>query len=248
MEAQPQLMSGYYCLEGGSEFQGAMSLPDLLAMSLAGGAEAPLGIIPAAAAPDNNHERAGQLGRRWFESLGAKAVQVVPLLDHASANDPDIADRLRRLAWIYMLGGFPGHLAAALVDSLSATAMREAWEYGAVIAGSSAGAMVMCSTVYDPQSQQLTAGLGLLRHSCFLPHHNRFGKRWADDLRRRLPDSMLIGVDEETGCIGPGPDGVWQVLGGGSVTLYLDAGVATYSAGSMFTLPHLVLRLGNSQT
>jgi cyanophycinase len=214
-----------------------MSLPDLCAMSLAGGPQASLGIIPAAAAPDHNDEHAGRLGRRWFESLGAQAVQIIPLLDRHSANDPEVADRLRRLAWVFMLGGFPGYLAATLAGSHSARAMGEAWQRGAVIAGSSAGAMVMCSLVFDLQSGDLIPGLGYLRDSCFLPHHNRFGKHWAEDLRRRLPNTLLIGVDEETGCIGPGADGRWEVLGRGSVTLYEDAQAATYSPGESFRLP-----------
>ena len=53
---------GYIVLEGGAEFGGLMSEPDLRALALAGGFDARLSIIPAAAAPDNNHQRAGQSG------------------------------------------------------------------------------------------------------------------------------------------------------------------------------------------
>lgn len=53
---------GYLVLEGGAEFGGRMAEPDRRALALAGGPEAPIVIIPTAAAPDHNHERAGQTG------------------------------------------------------------------------------------------------------------------------------------------------------------------------------------------
>ncbi len=44
---------GYLLLEGGAEFCGRMRDPDLRAIELAGGFDAPLRIIPTAAAPDD---------------------------------------------------------------------------------------------------------------------------------------------------------------------------------------------------
>ena len=65
---------GYILLAGGAEFRGQMITPDRQALKLAGGANARLSIIPAAAAPDNNHQRAGQNGVDWFQTLGAVNV------------------------------------------------------------------------------------------------------------------------------------------------------------------------------
>src|ERR1041384_2589008 len=93
---------GHLLLEGGAEFGGGMRDPDLKAIELAGGFEAPIRIIPTAAAPDNNHQRAGNNGIRWFQSLGAKDVVSVPLIDKASANDAEIAKSLREAKLIYM--------------------------------------------------------------------------------------------------------------------------------------------------
>ena len=55
-------MQGYLLLEGGAEFGGQMSEPDRRAIELAGGPSAQISIIPTAAAPDNNHQRAGRNG------------------------------------------------------------------------------------------------------------------------------------------------------------------------------------------
>jgi cyanophycinase len=83
-------MTGYLLLEGGAEFGGQMSEPDRRAMALAGGGDAPISIIPTAAAPDNNYRRAGNNGVNWFQSLGATNVAWLPLIDKASANDASI--------------------------------------------------------------------------------------------------------------------------------------------------------------
>ena len=87
---------GYLLLEGGAEFGGRMREPDLKAIELAGGFAAPVRIIPTAAAPDNNHQRAGNNGVRWFQSLGARDVGSLPLIDKTSANDDSVAKSLRK--------------------------------------------------------------------------------------------------------------------------------------------------------
>ena len=80
-------MTGYILLEGGAEFGGLMSEPDRRAITLAGGFNVPISIIPTAAAPDNNHRRAGNNGVNWFRSLGARRVKTLPLIDKTSANN-----------------------------------------------------------------------------------------------------------------------------------------------------------------
>src|SRR5512141_361331 len=110
---------GYLLLEGGAEFGGRMRDPDLHAIELAGGFDAPIRIIPTAAAPDNNDRRAGNNGIRWFQSLGAKDVTSLPLIDKASANDEKIASSLREAKLIYLLGGFTHYLGQTLKDSLA---------------------------------------------------------------------------------------------------------------------------------
>ena len=53
---------GFILLEGGAEFGGRMADADRQAIGLTGGFDSPIRIIPAAAAPDHNHQRAGQNG------------------------------------------------------------------------------------------------------------------------------------------------------------------------------------------
>lgn len=225
---------GYLLLEGGAEFGGRMRDPDLKAIEMAGGFEAPIRIIPTAAAPDNNHERAGNNGVRWFQSLGAKNVCSLPLIDKESANDESIAKSLREAKLIYMLGGFTGYLGETLKGSAAWQAVLEAYALGAVVAGSSAGAMVMCELYYDPSRAQVIEGLNLVLNALVLPHHNTFGKSWAPRLLE-LTGVTLIGIDEGTGMIDNGA-GTWSVYGAGDVTLYRNQELEIYEAGKAFSV------------
>jgi cyanophycinase len=225
---------GYLLLEGGAEFGGAMREPDLRAIELAGGFDAPIRILPTAAAPDNNHVRAGNNGVRWFRGLGARDVESLPLIDKASANDPQIVESLRAAKLVYLLGGFTHYLGQTLMDSQAWQAALEAYQNGAVIAGSSAGAMALCEYYYDPGRGKVERGLNLVPEACVLPHHNTFGKNWAGKLKALLPGVTLLGIDEHTGMLAE--DGEWRVLGGGEVTLYRGEKTETYDLEGTFKL------------
>ena len=225
---------GYLLLEGGAEFGGRMRDPDLKAIELAGGLEAPIRIIPTAAAPDHNDQRAGNNGIRWFQSLGAKDVGSLPVIDKASAHDENIAKSLRKAKLIYMLGGFTGYLGETLKGSLAWQAVLEAYATGAVVAGSSAGAMVMCEFYYDPSRGQVVEGLNLVPNSIVMPHYNTFGKSWASRLLE-VSQGTLIGIDERTGMLDDGA-GTWTVYGAGSVTLYRNQEVEIYVTGKSFSV------------
>ncbi|HXF86320.1 MAG TPA: Type 1 glutamine amidotransferase-like domain-containing protein [Anaerolineales bacterium] len=227
---------GHLLLEGGAEFGGQMREPDLRAIELAGGFDAPIRILPTAAAPDQNHQRAGNNGIRWFQSLGARNVASLPLIDRVSANDAGIAQSLREARLIYMLGGFPHYLGQTLKGSLAWESVLEAYQNGAVIGGSSAGAMVMCEFYYDPYEGKTSEGLNLLPNSLVLPHHNTFGRSWAPRLLEHLPGVTLIGIDEQTGMLNDGEYHTWTVYGGGAITMYRGANVETYEAGKTFSL------------
>jgi len=226
----------YLLLAGGAEFGGQMRDPDLRAIELAGGFDAPICIIPTAAAPDNNHQRAGNNGIRWFQSLGAKDVTTVPLLSRIRAEDQGIAQTIREAKLIYLLGGFPHYLGQTLKDSLVWGAALEAHQNGAVIAGSSAGAMVLCQFYHDPGTGRVQGGLNLISNSIVLPHHNTFGKSWAPKLLTKFPNVTLLGIDERTGMVNDGDNNRWNIYGAGVVTLYRRQAVETYAVGQKFSL------------
>ena len=227
---------GYILLEGGAEFGGRMSEPDRIALNLAGGLSVPVRILPTAAAPDQNHLRAGRNGANWFTSLGATDVQVSYVIDSASANDESIANELRSAKLIYLLGGFPGFTGRTLANSKAWEAMLEAYRNGAVIAGSSAGAMVLCEHYFDPYEGKNLRGLNLIPNACVIPHHGTGTHRWAGNLLRQLPGVTLIGIAEQTGMVDDGNLSAWTVSGRGEVTVYAGESVSRHARGEVFSL------------
>lgn len=227
---------GFLLLEGGAEFGGQMSEPDRAALHLAGGLHVPVRILPTAAAPDQNHRRAGANGANWFTSLGATDVEVAYVIDSTSANDDSIANELRSAKLIYILGGFPGFTGQTLANSKAWNAALEAYRNGAVIGGSSAGAMVLCEHYFDPYEGKLLKGLNLIRNACAIPHHNTKTHRWANDLLRQLPGVTLIGIAEQTGLVDDGNASAWTVSGRGEVTIYSGGSVQRHGRGETFSL------------
>jgi cyanophycinase len=211
---------GRILLQGGGEFGGRMVVSDREALRLAGGAVAAVRIIPTAAAPDGNHGRAGNNGVAWFGRLGCSDVRSVPLIDRRSADSSAVCEAIAGARLVVILGGFPGYLASTLKGTAALKAIVAVYRSGGVIAGSSAGAMVLFDTFFDPETNGPREGLGLLSGGCLIPHYDTVGRKWVPSLRKSLPGRVLVGVDEETGMIDDGTLQRWRVLGKGGVTLH----------------------------
>ena len=95
----------------------------------------------------------------------------------------------------------------------------------------------MCQYYFDPAQGRIVEGMGLVPNSCVLPHHNTFGKGWAQRLSQLLPAAVLLGIDERTGMLDDG-DGerktAWRVYGQGAVTIYRKGRPTVYMAGEEF--------------
>jgi cyanophycinase len=225
---------GILLLEGGSEFQGKMEEPDRKALALAGGENAKIVVIPTAAAPDNNSRRAGNTAVKWFRTLGAGNIFALPIIDKKSADDPKISAELNDANLIYILGGFPGYLHDTLKETRCLDALLRTYEKGAVLAGSSAGAMVLCEWYFDPAGKEVKKGIGLLKDTILVPHHDTFGRSWRPAYFDKISDIRCVGIDEQTGMMNQAGRHRWTVYGKGTVTLYSDTSIVTYGAGQTF--------------
>lgn len=225
---------GILLLEGGCEFQGKMEAPDRKALTLAGGQNAKVVVIPTAAAPDNNSERAGNIASEWFRTLGARNILALPIIDKESANDPDLSAELDRANLIYILGGFPGYLERTLNETRCLDALLRTYEKGAVLAGSSAGAMVLCEWYFDPTAKEIKKGFGILKDVILIPHHDTFGQSWHSLYFDESSDVRCIGIDEQTGMINQADRHQWTVYGKSGITLYLKTSIETYNTGQSF--------------
>ena len=228
---------GTLLLEGGCEFQGKMAEPDSKALALAGGKKARIVIIPTAAAPDDNADQAGNNALKWFRKLGAQNVISLPIIDKKTAHDKEFSSRLKQANLVYILGGFPGFLEHTLRQSRCLDAISSAYQAGALLAGSSAGAMVLCEWYFDPAVKQIKKGFGILKNVFLIPHHDTFGSAWRSLYLHKIPNVLCIGIDEQTGMINEKDHHRWTVYGKGGTTVYHKTSVDYYRSGQTFHLP-----------
>lgn len=146
-------MSGWLALIGGAEWRPGCSF-DRTLLDASAGAE--VLILPTAAAYEHP-ERAVETAERYFEGLGAKARGLM-VLSRGDAEQRDNVDAVRESRFLYLAGGSPMHLRSVLKDSALWDALVAAWHDGAVLAGSSAGAMVLCDPMVDPRGGPSPSG------------------------------------------------------------------------------------------
>ena len=135
---------------------------------------------------------------------------------------------------VYLTGGSPVHLLETLRESALMDAITGGLERGAVLAGSSAGAMAMGSWM---RFREWRPALGIADGVASLPHHERSDPNAVSrELRDHAPDdlSVVLGIDGRSGAIS-GPEG-WTVLGAGHVTVYRKDGWERLRSGDTFTI------------
>ena len=147
-------MSGTLALVGGGEFtEGCTFDAGLLAVS---GASEVL-VLPTGAAYEHPH-RSVEQAVSWFDRLGV-AARGLDVLGRPDALDPANVEAVAASRFTYLVGGSPMHLRSVLKDSPVWEALAAAWRQGGVLAGSSAGAMVLCDPMVDPRGGAFTLGL-----------------------------------------------------------------------------------------
>jgi cyanophycinase len=165
----------------------------------------------------------------WFRGFGLELAELA-VYTRAQAQDPALAKLAADLGFCYIVGGDPGLVAKVLRGSPVGEAIIRSWRRGAVLAGSSAGAMALCSETLVRQSfpghaqRRALPGLGVVPDAAVLPHHDTFGEKWYPSARAALPDTVLIGIDERTCALWEA--GTWRCLGAGGVTVYVPGSEA----------------------
>ena len=211
-------MSGPLALVGGMEWRDGCTF-DRELLEASGGDE--VLVLPTAAAYEHP-QRAVDTASAWFSTIGGK-VRGLMVLARPDAEDEANVEAVRSARFIYLGGGSPLHLRSVLKDTPLWSALVEAWDAGAVLAGSSAGAMVLCDPMVDPRGGAFTLGLGLVHGLTLIPHANT----WSHEKARRTfelapADCAVVGIDEQTALIRfPDGDGGWRAAGAGHVAAWL---------------------------
>jgi cyanophycinase len=132
--------------------------------------------------------------------------------------DALVAEHARAVAdarLIYVTGTSPMHLRSVFKDTPVLDAIWSAWDGGAALAGSGAGADVLCDPMVDTRGGAFTIGLGILPRMAVVARSDQ----WSPDKVRRTvdlapADVVLVELPERTAVVRD-PQGNWTAAGVG---------------------------------
>ena len=216
---------GLLALIGGGEWRPGCDF-DARLLEASGGRE--VLVLPTAAAYEHP-ERAVEVAARWFEGLGA-TVRGLPVLRRPDAEDETFVKAVSEATFIYIGGGSPLHLRSVLKSSALWHALLAAWQGGAVLAGSSAGAMVLTDPMVDPRGGAFTLGLGLVSQVAVIPHADSWSPEKSHRTISLAPaDLPVVAIDERTAVVLERGAG-WTSAGAGTVRVWLNGAQAGLDA------------------
>ena len=221
-------MTGQIALVGGDEFRAGCEEMDREIMRESGHDPAKVVVVPTAAV--TGPAKAANDGATHFGALGGDSSRLM-LLERNHAEDPDFFASATMADVVYFTGGSPEHLLETVFDSPFLKAVLESVDRGAVLAGSSAGAMVMGSMMRRPSAGGWVEALGLVPGIAVLPHHERRDQaETLSELQESAPGGLtFLGIDARTGCLGR--PGNWRVVGSGRVTVYQGSEWQIFNSG-----------------
>ena len=196
---------------------------------VAGGDNARIAVIgTATTVPDE----VGPVYEKAFADLAGE-MRFLPVGSREEANSPETVDAIERATAVFFTGGSQDRIAAIFGGSESDTALRRAWEErGIVVAGTSAGAAMMSSTMILGGGEQVPTnsvrtgpGLGFVSGIVVDMHfaeRGRIARLLA--VTAMFPHELGLGIDEDTAVVLC--DSVFEVVGSGTVTV-VDAGPAS---------------------
>ena len=219
-------------------------------VQLAGGKGAKIAVF-ATASP--RPESAGETNAKRLRGYGADAF-VVPVAirlagtDYAKlADDPVIAAQVRSAGGAFFTGGDQGRITQALrrpdgSNTLVLDALWDMYRRGGVIAGTSAGAAMMSSTMfYDAKTvletlklgvndgREIAPGLGFIGDTIFIDQHLLVRGRFARMLPAMLAKGykLGLGIDENTAVVVDGRREAEVIGYKGALLLDLSAAKST---------------------
>lgn len=188
-------------------------------VQLAGGEGARIAVFGAASA---NPAKAGDVNAARLDHYGARAFAVPIGRDSpAAADDPQLADTIRKAGGAYFAGGDQARITRALrrpdgSNTLVLDALWDMYRRGGVIAGTSAGAAIMSSTMFYrvdtvlatlrqgvADGNEIAPGLGFIGDDVFIDQHLLIRGRFARMLPAMLKKGykLGLGIDENTAMV-----------------------------------------------
>jgi cyanophycinase len=194
-------------------------------VAAAGGSDARIALVSSASSLG---PEVVEVYTRVFTSLGASDVISLRPESRAQAQDFDLVESLTKASAVFLTGGNQLKLSSFITGTPFGDAIREAYQHGIVVGGTSAGASILAEHMIafgaggstpKQRMSQLSAGLGLLRGVVIDQHfeqRNRYGRLLS--LVAQSPSLLGLGVDEDTAAVVHDGSRL-EVLGRGAVTV-----------------------------
>ncbi len=191
-------------------------------VELAGGAEAPIVVLPTAVeAPDLKREGA------FLKRMGANNIIVLPQTKRDDVESPEVLEALSKAKGVWFGGGRQWRFVDAYLGTKAEQLIREVVARGGVIGGSSAGATIQGDYLcrgsplnnIEIMAEGYERGLALLQ-GVAIDQHFAQRKRFADmtQLMKFRPQLLGIGLDEATAIVVRGSTA--EVLGASEAHFY----------------------------
>lgn len=218
-------MTGVLMPIGGAEDKRANRVILTRFVQLCGANSARIIVIPSASSFP--YESASTY-EHLFSQIGAAQVTRLHIPDRQQANRPDYTALLQDATGVFFTGGDQLRLLSLIGGTGLAAALCERFASGLHIAGTSAGASAMSRQMIafgrsgsapSQRMVQMAAGLGLCDNLIIDQHfqqRNRLGRLMTAVTLN--PGTVGVGIDEDTALLMT-PDGGWEVLGSGQVTV-----------------------------
>jgi cyanophycinase len=242
---------GALALVGSGEYLPVMAETDRFLLDTVGGpAAARVVVIPTASALElGMPERWNNMGVAHFQALGAR-VSPVMLLTRDDAQDAQVLADLHGADLYYFSGGNPEHVIEVLRDTPAWQIIHAGYQAGAVLAGCSAGAMMLggytlsVRAVMRGQPPRWLPGLGIAPGIVLMPHFDRVADFAGAEMFRAILaaaplNTTLVGVDEDTTLVHlpAAAEQRWRVIGRQTVSVFdHEGGRAIYRAGDTVAL------------
>lgn len=206
-------------------------------LDLAGGADAPIVVIPTAGGGDDYDQYWS--GLRQFKERGATDLTVLHTYDRNEADTDAFVVPLERARGVWFSGGRQWRLADAYLNTKVHEELRALLSRGGVIGGSSAGATIQGSYLARGDTRTNTIMMGdhevgmAFLENVAIDQHLLMRNRHFDliEIIEAHPGVLGIGLDENTAIVVQGDE--FEVIGQSYVVIYdherqLDTGGRFY--------------------
>ena len=195
-------------------------------------------LVVSTVAMENNPQELFDEYERAFRLLGVKHVYNLEIADRGDATRESKVRILDDAQGVFFTGGDQIKITSQIGDTPIFSRIREIYEDGGVIAGTSAGAAVMSETMMveggDEESHvnggsvRMSPGLGLIDGVIVDQHFMERGRvgRLLGAVAQN-PKNLGVGIDEQTAIVVE-KDKTFYVLGSGAVYV-IDGSFVTYS-------------------